>query len=70
MKISGDLRDLSEVRGSPKTVSAAPKRPEEELRGYLHMISVSNKGIRQITKTRFELKKLVMDTFFDFFVEF
>jgi len=53
MKISGDLKDLSEVRGSPKTVATAPKRPEEDLKGYLHMISVSNKGIRQITKTRY-----------------
>ncbi len=52
MKISGDLKDLSELRTSPRVAPGAAKKPEEDLKGYLHMLVVNSKGQRQITKTR------------------
>ena len=52
MKISGDLKDLSEIRSSPKAVCGTPKKPDDDLKGYLHTLVVTAKGLRQITKTR------------------
>lgn len=37
---------------SPKPPSGVIRRPDDDLKGYLHMISVSSKGVRSITKTR------------------
>jgi hypothetical protein len=51
MKVSGDLKDLFEM-GSPKVLTGTPKKMAADLKGYLHIVVVNSKGIRQITKTR------------------
>ena len=66
MKISGDLKDLSEIRGSPKVISVTSKKADDDLKGYLHMLIVTTKGLRQITKTRSRFYKYKIRASIDF----
>ena len=47
-------------------ISVTSKKADDDLKGYLHMLIVTTKGLRQITKTRSRFYKYKIRASIDF----